>query len=78
MKKKSIVFSVLVVAAACARAPEPGTPPSPQRNAQGAGGDTARAGGDSARGGAAAPAQPRAYNRVITREAKTRRGMFTG
>ena len=76
MKKKSIVFSVLVVAAACARAPEPGTPPSPQRNAQGAGGDTARAGGDSARGGAAAPAQPRAYNRVITREAKTRRGMF--
>ena len=34
-----------------------------------------RAPGDSARGGAA-PAQPRPYNRVITADAKTRRGMF--
>jgi hypothetical protein len=35
---------------------------------------TSTAGGG--RGGANAPAQPRAYNRVITRDAQTRRGMF--
>jgi hypothetical protein len=61
--------------AACSRAPEPKTGPTPQR-AVGQGGDTTvRAGGDSSRAGTG-PAQPRPYNRVITRDARTRRGMF--
>jgi hypothetical protein len=72
MPNKQIVLPALVLAftAACSRAPEPRTSPTPQRSAQGApeGGR-----GDSTRG---APAQPRPYNRVITREARTRRGMF--
>ena len=66
----SIVALALV---ACSQAPEPKTSPSPQRSVGQAGDSTARPGGDSARGGAA---QPRPYNRVITREARTRRGMF--
>ena len=72
MTNKSLAVSAILIATACSQAPAPGTSPSPQRSAQG--GDSARAPGDSARGGA--PAQPRAYNRVITREARTRRGMF--
>jgi hypothetical protein len=73
MIKKFIAFSAVVAAAACAQAPKPGGAPGPQR-AQG--GDTTRAAGDSARGAGGGAAQPRAYNRVITRDAKTRRGMF--
>ena len=77
MTRKIFAFSALFVAAACTQAPGPNGAPSPQRSAQGPGaGDSTRAGGDSARGGAGAAAQPRPYNRVITREARTRRGMF--
>src|SRR6476469_6038671 len=61
----------LITAAACSSSPAPSTIPAPQRSAQ-AQPDSTR--GDSARGGGAA--QPRPYNRVITREARTRRGMF--
>ncbi len=76
MKKSSgLFFLALAITSACSRAPEPKTAPSPQRSV-GLGGDTtARAGADSGRAGGA-PAQPRPYNRVITRDARTRRGMF--
>jgi hypothetical protein len=69
MMKKTVVLSTLLVAVACSTAPK--TAPTPVRNGQ----DSTRAGGDSGRA-AGAPAQPRPYNRVITRDAKTRRGMF--
>ena len=70
--KPRFVLGIALVAAACSQAPQPNTVPAPQRTV--AQGDTTlRAGGDSARGGAA---QPRPYNRVITRDARTRRGMF--
>jgi hypothetical protein len=71
--------AIALAAAACTRAPAPQTSPSPQRSAaQRAGTDSTRPAGDSSRsgGGSGAPAQPRPYNRVITKEAKTRRGMF--
>src|ERR1041384_3414187 len=61
----------LALVAACSQGPQPNTVPAPQRSV--GQGDTTRATGDSARGG---PAQPRPYNRVITRDARTRRGMF--
>ena len=60
---------------ACSSSPEPKTVPSPQRAVGQNGDTTVRAGGDSARAGGGA-AQPRPYNRVITRDARTRRGMF--
>ena len=65
----------LAFTAACSSTPEPKTVPSPQR-AVGQNGDTAtRAAGDTGRAGGGAT-QPRPYNRVITRDARTRRGMF--
>ena len=70
IKKRFIAVSILSATVACARAPQPAPGPSPQRT-QGV--DAQRSTGDSARG---TPAQPRPYNRVITREARTRRGMF--
>ena len=76
MLNRLIAVSALLAAAACSTAPEPRTAPTPQRNGQGPSGDSIRAGGDSGRAGGNAPAQPRPYNRVITRDAKTRRGMF--
>ena len=76
MLNKTIALSALLLVGACSRAPEPKTVPTPQRNGQGPSGDNTRAGGDSGRAGGNAPAQPRPYNRVITRDAKTRRGMF--
>ena len=74
MLKKSIALAALFIAGACSTAPAPRTGATPQRGE--GGGDSARAGGDSGRAGGATPAQPRAYNRVITRDARTRRGMF--
>jgi Met-zincin/Domain of unknown function (DUF5117)/Domain of unknown function (DUF5118) len=74
MTNRSLAASALVIVAACSQAPAPATSPSPQRSSAQGGNDSARTLGDSARGGA--PAQPRPYNRVITRDAKTRRGMF--
>lgn len=76
MLNRSVALSALLFAAACSTAPEPKTAPNPQRSGQGQTGDSTRAGGDSSRAGGNAPAQPRPYNRVITRDAKTRRGMF--
>src|ERR1019366_74131 len=85
-----LVASALV--ASCTQAPAPVVAPpaptpvpaaTPAQPAPGApqGGSRGRGGaaqGDSAAGGrgAAAPAQPRPYNRVITAEAKTKRGLF--
>jgi hypothetical protein len=73
MLKGPIVRSTLtlMVTAACSNAPAARTAPNPQRSAQGQS-DSTR--GDSTRGGGAA--QPRPYNRVITRDARTRRGLF--
>jgi len=69
MTRKSIAL-VAALVAGCSQAPAPGGAPSPQRTVQT--GDSAARGGDSARAGG----QPRPYNRVITRDARTRRGMF--
>ena len=75
MFNKPLALSALLVVAACSTAPK--TAPTPARNGQGPSGDSTRAGGDSARGGGGGgAAQPRPYARVITRDAKTRRGMF--
>jgi hypothetical protein len=58
-----------------AAAPAQPAPGAPQGGGRGGGGGAAQ--GDSAAGGrGAAPAQPRPYNRVITAEAKTKRGLF--
>ena len=70
-----LCFLAFAITSACSRAPEPKTAPSPQRSLGQGGDTTGRAGGDSGRAGGA-PAQPRPYNRVITRDARTRRGMF--
>jgi len=73
MPTRPLVLSALtlIMTVACSSSPAPNPAPSPQRSAQ-APSDSTR--GDSTRGGGAA--QPRPYNRVITREARTRRGMF--
>src|SRR3954469_14324478 len=72
----AVLTSALALTAGCAKNPQPTTAPSTQRSAA-QGGDTAgRAGGDSSARGAGGAAQPRPYNRVITRDARTRRGMF--
>ncbi|MFL5499435.1 MAG: zinc-dependent metalloprotease [Gemmatimonadaceae bacterium] len=76
MTNKSLTLSAVFLLAACARAPQPSTSPTPQRTNQVAAADSPRVGGDSARGAGSGPAQPRPYNRVITRDARTRRGMF--
>ena len=76
MLNRTVALSALLLAGACSTAREPKTAPTPQRNGQGLAADSIRGGGDSARAGGNAPAQPRPYNRVITRDAKTRRGMF--
>lgn len=68
---KPLALCVTVGALACNLAPA--TTPTPARATQRSartGGDSTRAGADSSRGG------PRPYDRVITREAKSRRGMF--
>lgn len=70
--KSRSILAIALVAAACSQGPQPNTTPAPQRSV-GQGDTTTRPTGDSARG---APAQPRPYNRVITRDARTRRGMF--
>src|SRR5437762_8772758 len=76
MKKSFGPFLLaLAFTSACSRAPEPKTGPTPQRTVGQGGDTTVRAGGDSTRAGTG-PAQPRPYNRVITRDARTRRGMF--
>ncbi|MGH7651052.1 MAG: zinc-dependent metalloprotease [Gemmatimonadaceae bacterium] len=72
--KKVIALSALCVTAACTTSPAPTNSPAPQRNGAAGAAENARSQGDSGRG--AGPTQPRPYNRVITREAKTRRGMF--
>jgi hypothetical protein len=72
MRKTATVISGVFLAAACTRAPV--TAPAPQRGgAQAA--ENGRAAGDSTRPGTG-PAQPRPYSRVITRDARTRRGLF--
>ncbi|MFL5503808.1 MAG: zinc-dependent metalloprotease [Gemmatimonadaceae bacterium] len=76
MSNKSLTLSAAFLLAACARAPQPSTSPTPQRTNQVAAADSPRVGSDSARGAGSGPAQPRPYNRVITRDARTRRGMF--
>ncbi len=71
------MLAMAIVVASCTSRARPSTDPEPQRTA---GADQqspagAQAGGDSA-GGRRGEPRPQPYNRVITREAKTRRGMF--
>src|SRR5688500_10588999 len=81
--RQSLALFAIGTLAACSSAPQQTAPaPAPVQEgprqappAQQDPADSARAGG-GAGGGAAAPARPRAYNRVITSEARTRRGMF--
>jgi Met-zincin/Domain of unknown function (DUF5117)/Domain of unknown function (DUF5118) len=76
MKTRNVIaLSSLCVGVACTTSPAPTTSPSPSRTGAQDGAVFSRAPGDSGRN-TAAPAQPRPYNRVITRDAKTRRGMF--
>ncbi len=87
MQKRLLPLATVVALAGCANKPEPLTAPAPQQNAgvtrpavpQQGGTPPAGTQDTTNRAGAptpgAAPA-PRPYNRVITSEAKTRRGMF--
>jgi len=73
MNRAATVLAALLVAG-CARPAARPTAPTPAQTARGAGG---AGGGDSTGAGARLPAAaPRPYNRVITAEAQTRRGMF--
>jgi Met-zincin/Domain of unknown function (DUF5117)/Domain of unknown function (DUF5118) len=91
MPRKIGFLLAAALVASCTPAPAPvvappaPTPPPvtapvqpPQGGGRGGGGGAPAAPGDSTGGGrgAAAPAQPRPYNRVITGEAKTKRGLF--
>ncbi|MEO7711992.1 MAG: DUF5117 domain-containing protein, partial [Gemmatimonadaceae bacterium] len=83
MNIRLLSISAIAAAAACSPSTPPSTTPTPQPTANGrqtaaapsgapaAGDTTARA------AGATGAAAPRPYNRVITAEAKTRRGMFS-
>jgi hypothetical protein len=91
MSRRIGFFAALVLAAGCtpapaaqlpAPAPAPATVPAPARptsapqgGGRGANGDSA-AQGAGGPGGPAATPRPRPYNRVITAEAKTHRGLF--
>src|SRR5206468_4320034 len=81
-----LVLSAAGVVAGCSKAP-PATQPSPSQGPtqspnRGFGAtpatpaDSLERGAGGVGGGLAGPARPRPYNRVITREAVTRRGMF--
>jgi hypothetical protein len=85
---KPSVLALSIAALACApkstQSPTPAATPQPARPVAAAGqgnqtpadSNAGGAAGGGGRGGAAAPAQPRPYSRVITRDAQTRRGMF--
>jgi hypothetical protein len=78
MTRSATILAAAIVVASCARQPEPTTQPTPtpQRTAGAAPqAEGPQAGGDSA-GGRRGEPRPQPYNRVVTREAKTRRGMF--
>ena len=86
LKQIATLLTTAGLCAACSKAP-PATQPTPTESpaqapnrAGGAPGraqaDTQERGAGGAGGNALAPARPRPYNRVITREAITRRGMF--
>ena len=88
MKIRLLPLALSVAMAGCAsNTPEPAPTPAPAANGAGRGGPGPQQGGappagaqDSAgRAGGAGPvaAAPRPYNRVITVDAKTRRGMFS-
>jgi len=84
-RRIAVLLSAAGVVAGCSKAP-PATQPSPAQNPTQtsnrglANGPTTPADsqerGAGGFGGGAGPARPRPYNRVITREAVTRRGMF--
>ncbi|MGI8618926.1 MAG: zinc-dependent metalloprotease [Gemmatimonadaceae bacterium] len=82
MRSKILSLVPVLLLAACARSATPPAAPSPAGAAQSRGGSTpagAPGASDSAgggRSGASAAPSPRPYNRVITSEAITRRGMF--
>ena len=82
MKNRIALFATATAIAACSSpAPTPAPQPAPTPNRAAGlppgGAQAPGQGGDSAgRGGPPPTAQPRPYNRVITAEAKTRRGLF--
>ena len=84
MQKKLVVILPVFILAGCARATTPPATPTPATGARpartGAPSTGPETPGDSAGGSrgtsASSPTAPRPYNRVITSEAITRRGMF--
>jgi hypothetical protein len=82
MQKSLPLFAAAIVVASCTNRPavEPAPAPAPEPAVQRAQAgeqedDSGSGGGGGGRG--LTPARPRAYNRVITSQAQTRRGMFT-
>ena len=79
MNLRLLSITGLVAVGACSSS-TPTTAPSPQPGNAGrqtaAAPTTATPGDTTARGGATGPSTPRPYNRVVTAEARTRRGMF--
>ncbi|GAC1515927.1 MAG: zinc-dependent metalloprotease [Gemmatimonadaceae bacterium] len=75
MKVPLVSFAIAVALAGCAGpTPAPTSAPAPQRETRTAIAGVPSAGDSGARPGT--PAAPRPYNRVITSDARTRRGMF--
>ncbi len=76
MKLRLLSLAAMAVAAGCSQN-SPTTAPVPQRQTAAGPTGAPTAGDSTGRGaGGAGPSAPRPYNRVITAEAKTRRGMF--
>ena len=83
MKRVAPVLAAVVVSACTRAAPSPAPTPTPNRGpaagaigAGGAGGGPAAGGADSTGRATGASANPRPYARVVTADAKTRRGLF--
>ena len=81
MQKEIVALVAVMALGGCARAKQPATAPTPSSNgarpSRPATSGSAESPGDSgSRGGAGGVTAPRPYNRVITSEAITRRGMF--
>jgi hypothetical protein len=80
MQIRLIPMAAMVVVAGCAQSPPPTTAPPPgapgRQTAAAPAGSPANIDSIGRGVGAAGPTAPRPYNRVITADAKTRRGMF--
>src|SRR5881628_3544887 len=76
MKIRLLPLAALVAAGACSSSTPPTTAPAPQTGPAGRQTAATLPGDTTGRGAGANPNAPRPYNRVITAEARTRRGLF--